>query len=282
MSEAPSVKDLLQGGGAPTASFDERQPPTGVGARPGLFYEGRVVKEEIVQATKMAKQGETPVPEFWDPPHNTRPKWQIILTVQNPSYVTSENEEGLMRIFLKGGALQASQKRAKELNVETFLHGFARLTWTGTQPSKTPGYNDTKLYDFQFQPGVDPVRASVVTGAPQQQAPQQPQFPQPPQQGFTPGLPAGAVPQETWAPSPAPQVGGPAFPPPPMAGAAAVTSILGGVEITPLDPTTEQQVAALIGAGLRDAAAIEAAFRQHNLQPPSIPQIQRVLDNTPF
>lgn len=320
MSNAPSVKDILQGGGAPTASFDERQPPTGVGARPGLFYEGRVVKEEIVQATKMAQGGQPAQPEFWDPPHNTRPKWQVILTVENPQYVTAENEQGHMRLFLKGGALQAAQKKAKELGIETFLHGFARLTWTGTQPAKTAGYNDSKVYDFQFQPGVAPAHAAVIQGqqggapqAPQQQFPQQqfapPPVPQqqplpgfqppvgqpgfaqqpqqqfPPQQAFNPPLPGGAVSQgEGWAPAGAPQVGGPAAPPQQQfaAGADAVQGIMGGVEVTPLDPMTKQQVEALIGAGMRDASQIVAAFQQHGLTPPSTAQVQAVIDNTPF
>jgi hypothetical protein len=285
-NEAPAPKDLLTGSSAPTASFDDRTP----GITVGTYYEGKVISEEVSQQTKPVKQGETPVLLFWDEPTNNRPKWQMVLTIQNNAYADADNPEGHLRVFLKGGALMAAQAKAKELGVESFLHGFARLTWIGTKPAKTPGFNDAKTYQFDFAPGVPDVQAQLLGGgqaaapafAPPvaQAAPgMQTQFPPAAQAAANPA--AFTAPQQpVAAPAFAPpqtqqQVFPPALPPTTLPAAAipaqqapgdAAAAILGmgGVEVTPLPPETAAQVVALRQAGLSDQQVVEA-FAKYNI-----------------
>ncbi len=299
MSEQPSVKDLLNGLAAPTASFDDRQ-----GISVGHYYNGKVIKEEVSQQTKMLRPGQTVAElEFWDPPTNARPKMQIILTLQNDAYIDEDkNPDGLMRVFLKGGQLLAAQAKARELGIESFLHGMFQITWTGTKPAKTVGFNDAKTYEVQFAPGVAPAQAALL-GQQEQWAPSTPPvsqqaqaapagtFPTPPPMQ---GAPVQQQPAAPAAPAPLfvePQ--SPTFPgqvvpqqqpaqtvaPAPDA-AAAVMGIMGGVEITPLDPATTEKVKQLYAAGLTSAGQIVAAFAQYNVTVTE-EQVNPIINGTP-
>lgn len=235
MAGPQSIADMLTSQKIPNASFDGRPAPTGKGIPIGTFYEGRVVREELSQQTKMPdKVGADPVPEFWDEA-KTQPKMQIVAVVENPLYASEENPDGKLRIFFAGGALVALQKAAKEQGFDSILHGYVRLTWVGEEPPSQPGMNPRKTFHVDFAPGAAPAQVALMQGnqgqaatAPQPQLPgfaapqqvaqqfappaaQQPVFQQPPvQQQFIPGqqLPPGAVAQQgdpaAWLPQGAP------------------------------------------------------------------------------
>lgn len=182
--QAPSVADMLTRSSIPNASFDGRPPPTGKGIPIGTYYEGKVVREEISQQTKMPTvPGGEAEPLFWDEA-KTQPKYQMVIVVENPIYATEENPSGAMRLFFSGGALTAAQAKAKELGVDAFLHGYLRLTWVREEAPSTPGFNARKVFQVDFVPGSPP--NPMLAGTPDvqqgQQAfvpPQQPQLPIP-------------------------------------------------------------------------------------------------------
>lgn len=289
MSNTASVKDLLNGVAAPTASFDGR-----TGIQIGHYYNGKVIKEEASQQTKMLEAGETtPKLEWWDPETKQRPKMQIVLTLQNDAYVDDDkNPDGLMRVYLKGGQLLAAQAKARELGIDSFLHGMFQITWVGEKPAKTAGFNNSKIFEVQFAPGVAPAVSNLVNPgeqvnpnsgevtqqwhvppAMQAQAAPANQFPVPPAMPtVTPPVPTQVAPvpmfMEPVATQPVPVATvTPAIatvPAPAQDGAANIIGIMGGVESTPLDPDTENQVRQLYAAGLTTANQIIAAFAQYN------------------
>lgn len=211
--QPPSVQDVLGGSSLPTASFKN--------APNGAFYEGRVVKEEIAQQTKMDNDR---TPEFWDPPVNSRPKWQVIVHIQNPAYVTQENPEGILRAFMKSGMLTAGQKTLKDLGLKEFLGGYIRITQTGSTPTQN-GF-DQKTYQVDFAPGATPVQQVLGANPQTGEVPpvQEPQWAAQAPQGTPPGMfQAPPAQQAPVFPSTQQAFQGATFPPAPQAPQQSLT-----------------------------------------------------------
>ena len=171
-AESLSLDDVMQGG-APSA-FSKDDPI-------GTSVEGEIVEIRAEQQTDFTT-GEP----LYDP--NGKPKPQVVIhlqtTLQDPNRV---GDSGIRGVYVKGyniGQLRLACRQAgvgDHPNVGDHL----KATFARTQPAKTRGSNDAKIYDYVVTPN-DPQAA-----APQQYAPQ-PQYGQP----VTIGQPAGLTMQE--------------------------------------------------------------------------------------
>jgi len=292
-----SVEDMLSGGSAPAATWDSR-PPHSIPV--GYYYLGKVIREEVSQQTDLPKiAGGESTPAFWDAAQ-TRPKMQIILTLQNDGYVTDDNAEGHMRVFLKGGALQAAQATARDLGVKSFLHGDFVITWIGEKPPKTPGFNPAKVFKVDFTPGSAPAVFAALSAGSEGWAATPPQGAAavaPPAMPAAVAAPA-APPAAPVAPPAPPMAAAPVAPPaqpmaaapvapplPPAAPAAdpasALMGILGATPVATIDPDVAAKVRAVYGAGYTTIPAIIEVFVGYGI-PLTEAQVQEALGGVPM
>lgn len=168
-TEALSLDDVMQGG-APSA-FSKDDPI-------GTSVEGEIVEIRAEQQTDFT----TGEPLFYP---NGKAKPQVVIhlqtTLQDPDRV---GDSGIRGVYVKGyniGQLRLACRQAgvgDHPNVGDHL----KATFARTQPAKTRGYNDAKIYDYV----VTPKKQSDLNAAmndpqagQQQYAPQQPAYGQP-------------------------------------------------------------------------------------------------------
>nr|DAY95676.1 MAG TPA: hypothetical protein [Caudoviricetes sp.] len=176
-AEALSLDDVMQGG-APSA-FGKDDPI-------GTSVEGEIVEIRAEQQTDFT----TGEPLYYP---NGKAKPQVVIhlqtTLQDPDRV---GDSGIRGVYVKGyniGQLRLACRQAgigDHPNVGDHL----KATFARTQPAKTRGYNDAKIYDYV----VTPKKQSDLNAAmndpqagQQQYAPQQPAY----GQTATIGQPAG-------------------------------------------------------------------------------------------
>ncbi len=176
-AESLSLDDVMQGG-APSA-FSKDDPI-------GTSVEGEIVEIRAEQQTDFT----TGEPLYYP---NGKPKPQVVIhlqtTLQDPKSV---GDSGIRGVYVKGyniGQLRLACRQAgvgDHPNVGDHL----KATFARTQPAKTRGYNDAKIYDYV----VTPKKQSDLNAAmndpqagQQQYAPQQPAY----GQTATIGQPAG-------------------------------------------------------------------------------------------
>ena len=176
-TEALSLDDVMQGG-APSA-FSKDDPI-------GTSVEGEIVEIRAEQQTDFT----TGEPLFYP---NGKAKPQVVIhlqtSLQDPDRV---GDSGIRGVYVKGyniGQLRLACRQAgvgDHPNVGDHL----KATFARTQPAKTRGYNDAKIYDYV----VTPKKQSDLNAAmndpqagQQQYVPQQPAYGQP----ATIGQPAG-------------------------------------------------------------------------------------------
>lgn len=164
-AESLSLDDVMQGG-APSA-FSKDDPI-------GTSVEGEIVEIRAEQQTDFT----TGEPLYYP---NGKPKPQVVIhlqtTLQDPNRV---GDSGIRGVYVKGyniGQLRLACRQAgvgDHPNVGDHL----KATFARTQPAKTRGYNDAKIYDYV----VTPKKQSDLNAAmndpqagQQQYAPQQPQ-----------------------------------------------------------------------------------------------------------
>lgn len=176
-TEALSLDDVMQGG-APSA-FSKDDPI-------GTSVEGEIVEIRAEQQTDFT----TGEPLYYP---NGKPKPQVVIHLQTT--MTDPNrigDSGIRGVYVKGyniGQLRLACRQAgvgDHPNVGDHL----KATFARTQPAKTRGYNDAKIYDYI----VTPKKQSDLNAAmndpqagQQQYAPQQPAY----GQTATIGQPAG-------------------------------------------------------------------------------------------
>lgn len=176
-AESLSLDDVMQGG-APSA-FSKDDPI-------GTSVEGEIVEIRAEQQTDFT----TGEPLYYP---NGKPKPQVVIHLQTT--MTDPNrigDSGIRGVYVKGyniGQLRLACRQAgvgDHPNVGDHL----KATFARTQPAKTRGYNDAKIYDYI----VTPKKQSDLNAAmndpqaeQQQYAPQQPAYGQP----ATIGQPAG-------------------------------------------------------------------------------------------
>lgn len=166
-AESLSLDDVMQGG-APSA-FSKDDPI-------GTSVEGEIVEIRAEQQTDFT----TGEPLYYP---NGKPKPQVVIHLQTT--MTDPNrigDSGIRGVYVKGyniGQLRLACRQAgvgDHPNVGDHL----KATFARTQPAKTRGYNDAKIYDYV----VTPKKQSDLNAAmndpqagQQQYAPQQPQQP---------------------------------------------------------------------------------------------------------
>lgn len=165
-TESLSLDDVMQGG-APSA-FSKDDPI-------GTSVEGEIVEIRAEQQTDFT----TGEPLYYP---NGKPKPQVVIHLQTT--MTDPNrigDSGIRGVYVKGyniGQLRLACRQAgvgDHPNVGDHL----KATFARTQPAKTRGYNDAKIYDYV----VTPKKQSDLNAAmndpqagQQQYAPQQPAY----------------------------------------------------------------------------------------------------------
>lgn len=184
-AESLSLDDVMQGG-APSA-FSKDDPI-------GTSVEGEIVEIRAEQQTDFT----TGEPLYYP---NGKPKPQVVIHLQTT--MTDPNrigDSGIRGVYVKGyniGQLRLACRQAgvgDHPNVGDHL----KATFARTQPAKTRGYNDAKIYDYIVTPkkqsdlnaAMNDPQAEQKQYAPQQ--PQQASYGQP----VTIGQPAGLTMQE--------------------------------------------------------------------------------------
>lgn len=168
-TEALSLDDVMQGG-APSA-FSKDDPI-------GTSVEGEIVEIRAEQQTDFT----TGEPLYYP---NGKPKPQVVIhlqtTLQDPNRV---GDSGIRGVYVKGYNIGQLRLACRQAGVGDHPNVGDRLkaTFARTQPAKTRGYNDAKIYDYV----VTPKKQSDLNAAmndPQaghkQYAPQQPAYGQP-------------------------------------------------------------------------------------------------------
>lgn len=166
-AESLSLDDVMQGG-APSA-FSKDDPI-------GTSVEGEIVEIRAEQQTDFT----TGEPLYYP---NGKAKPQVVIhlqtSLQDPDRV---GDSGIRGVYVKGYNIGQLRLACRQAGVGDHPNVGDRLkaTFARTQPAKTRGYNDAKIYDYV----VTPKKQSDLNAAmndpqagPQQYAPQQPQQP---------------------------------------------------------------------------------------------------------
>lgn len=179
-AESLSLDDVMQGG-APSA-FSKDDPI-------GTSVEGEIVEIRAEQQTDFT----TGEPLYYP---NGKPKPQVVIhlqtTLQDPNRV---GDSGIRGVYVKGyniGQLRLACRQAgvgDHPNVGDHL----KATFARTQPAKTRGYNDAKIYDYVVTPKKT---ADLTTAMNDPQAGMTQQQPAQPVQQVTFSQPAGLTAQE--------------------------------------------------------------------------------------
>lgn len=181
-TESLSLDDVMQGG-APSA-FSKDDPI-------GTSVEGEIVEIRAEQQTDFT----TGEPLYYP---NGKPKPQVVIhlqtTLQDPNRV---GDSGIRGVYVKGYNIGQLRLACRQAGVGDHpnIGDHLKATFARTQPAKTRGYNDAKIYDYVVTPKKQSDLAAAMND--QQAATQQPQYQQPQYgQPVTLGQPAGLTMQE--------------------------------------------------------------------------------------
>lgn len=184
-AETLSLDDVMQGG-APSA-FSKDDPI-------GTSVEGEIVEIRAEQQTDFT----TGEPLYYP---NGKPKPQVVIhlqtTLQDPNRV---GDSGIRGVYVKGYNIGQLRLACRQAGVGDHpnIGDHLKATFARTQPAKTRGYNDAKIYDYV----VIPKKQSDLNAAMNDPQAVQPSYsPQQPQQAaygqpVTLGQPAGLTMQE--------------------------------------------------------------------------------------
>lgn len=165
-----NANDFLMGSSIPSA-FGKNDPV-------GTAITGTIISTEIRQQTDL----ESGKPLEWD---NGDPRMQLVMLLQTDQRdPANADDDGQRAIYVKGSkapgsqslhdAVRAAVQAANAPGLE--VGGTVTITFTGTEPSKTRGYNDRKLWAATY---IAPDKAAAsseflgtgATPAPAQTAP---------------------------------------------------------------------------------------------------------------
>lgn len=151
------IDDLLGGGAAgKTTKF----------ATIGDNYSGTVVSAEVRAYTDI----QTGKPESWD---DGSPKQQIVIGIQTDLRDPSiEDDDGVRYNYVKGWGKQKQSFRAAAQSAggSPAVGDFYGVKYVGEEPSKTRGFNPSKLYEFTIRK-ANPLDAAIAEPAAPQAAP---------------------------------------------------------------------------------------------------------------
>lgn len=182
-----SLNDLLAGG-AKTIKLDSI----------GETITGTILSVNTKQVTAFGSGA----PEFWD---DGNPKMQIVITIKS-----DDLEDGEGSFYAKAwGTDKAALSAAVAMSGLTADQALApgneiTITHTELRPHKTPGFNPSKIYEFQIRPKAPTSVVNALADTP------------------TPSAPAPS------APAPAPVPAAPSAPatPPPAANPAGIPELI--------------------------------------------------------
>lgn len=184
-AETLSLDDVMQGGALSAFSKDD---PI------GTSVEGEIVEIRAEQQTDFT----TGEPLYYP---NGKPKPQVVIhlqtTLQDPNRV---GDSGIRGVYVKGYNISQLRLACRQAGVGDHpdVGDHLKATFARTQPAKTRGYNDAKIYDYV----VTPKKQSDLNAAMNDPQAVQPSYsPQQPQQAaygqpVTLGQPAGLTMQE--------------------------------------------------------------------------------------
>ena len=153
-----SIDDLLLSGGATGKSMKFNTV--------GDSYSGTVVSVEPRAYTDI----QSGKPEHWD---NGDPKMQLVVGIQtderNPEL---ENDDGVRYDYVKmwGKQKQSLRAAAQAAGGSPAVGDFYSVKFVGEEPSKTRGFNPTKLYEYTIRK-ANPADALLNDAPPAAQAP---------------------------------------------------------------------------------------------------------------
>lgn len=179
-TESLSLDDVMQGG-APSA-FSKDDPI-------GTSVEGEIVEIRAEQQTDFT----TGEPLYYP---NGKPKPQVVIHLQTT--MTDPNrigDSGIRGVYVKGYNIGQLRLACRQAGVGDRPNVGDRLkaTFARTQPAKTRGYNDAKIYDYVVTPKKT---ADLTTAMNDPQAGMTQQQPAQPVQQVTFSQPAGLTAQE--------------------------------------------------------------------------------------
>ncbi|MFD6094556.1 hypothetical protein ACFWGN_20790 [Oerskovia sp. NPDC060338] len=150
----PSADEFLLGGSSGKSAFGKNDPI-------GTTITGTIVSTEVRQQTDIAT-GELLT---WD---NGDPRMQLVVALQTDERI-SEDDEGVRAVYVKGSkafgskslhdAVRAAVQDAGAKGIEP--GGALTVSLIGTEPSKTRGFSDRKLWGAQY---AAPDRAAQTGG----------------------------------------------------------------------------------------------------------------------
>jgi hypothetical protein len=146
MSTTPSPDDFLLGGSSGKSAFGKDDPI-------GTTVSGVIIAHEVRQQTDM----ETGSPMEWD---NGDPRMQLVVSLQTDQRIAGEpDDDGIRAIYVKGSkapgsrslhdAVRAAVQGAGAKGIEP--GGTLTVQLVGTEPSKTRGFNDRKLWAAAYK-----------------------------------------------------------------------------------------------------------------------------------
>jgi len=154
INNLPDPNDLLSSVTVPSLSFKD--------VKVGTAYTGTITDLQTVQVRDFA----TGDPKFWD---DGKPQLQIQVTLdtdlRDPML---EDDNGERRVYLFGQKLTAAKQALKDSGLTKFELGSKfTITFSGTKPAKTKGFNDVKLYTIAIEKGTSnpAVDALLASGA---------------------------------------------------------------------------------------------------------------------
>lgn len=158
-----NTDDFLFGSGSPSA-FGKDDPV-------GKTVTGQIISTDVRQQTDI-RDGS---PLTWD---NGDAKMQLVVMLQTSERSTEiEDDDGQRAIYVKGSKKAGSQslhdavatavRRSGAKGLEP--GGTLAMTFTGTEPSQTRGFNDRKLWSASYTPPDQSAQTGDYLGTGQQQ-----------------------------------------------------------------------------------------------------------------
>lgn len=225
-----AANDFLMGSGAKSVSWKN--------APVGHTVSGTIASEPTLsQQTDM----KTKAPQFWDSPHNTQPKMQLVITLQTSQRDPADaSDDGRRALYVKGQMRQAIADAVRAAGADGLSVGgtlTVRYIGDGDQQDKT--LDPPKHYDAAYQA---PANTALMAEPPA--APQQTQALQGNAQPFAPG---GVLPP--LQPQAAPSVAGQALQAAQAASPVAPTGVDPALAaaLGNLSPELAAQLAAQLG-----------------------------------
>lgn len=134
------VNDFLEGGGIPSAPFDNI----------GDHWEGTIVRLEKQQGRDL----ETKELQTWD---DGSPKYIILIDIQtnvrNPDIA---GDDGVRRLWVRGNMLTAIRGAMRKTNAKLRTGGWLGVTYIREGEKKQRGLNAPKLYEAEYVPSEKP------------------------------------------------------------------------------------------------------------------------------